>query len=95
MNQELEKSITDFASKVRPIYLLLEWDWHDKGVPTVEQIAKGIARHIENVEKEGLLESSSGGIFVRRSCEEESQLSFGIDIHGGSFFTTSKAQKYD
>lgn len=69
----LKKRVPEFATRVTPIFALLNWQWYETGVPTRDQIIKNLLGHIDKLGgKNKVTSSSSGGL--RASIKEDKSL---------------------
>ncbi len=59
----LREKVPDFALKVQHVYQLLEWEWHDRGVPTVQEVRDVLYGHIRDLDTKRM-SMSSGGLCV-------------------------------
>lgn len=84
---ELKEKIRKFAEDVHPIYVLLKWEWHYTGVPTVEQIEETLTRLIQDSVKDNNSGWQTGGLYVQKDVEIENEWSFGMEIYGKHFFS--------
>jgi len=80
MEDDLTLAIEKFASKVQPIYRLLNWEWDRTGVPNERQIAVVMDSLVRNLVKSGDQEIQGGGLFVRRRYGDNRCFEFGLLI---------------
>lgn len=88
MTDQLIYKIYKFAEKVQPIYSLIDWKWRNEGVPTVEQIVSTVKSLIIDASEHNYKTAATGGIFIRRDVEDETQWEFGMEIKGGFYFNS-------
>lgn len=67
----LRKKVPEFATRVVPIFVILNWKWWDTGVPTRTQIIEVITKHIDKLSEE-ICSSGSGGL--EAEIEEDKSL---------------------
>lgn len=65
----LRKKAPEFATRIAPIYAILNWQWYESGVPTRDRILRSLLEKIDKLgTKIGNMEitnTSSGGLKAR------------------------------
>lgn len=75
----LRKKAPEFATRVTPIYAILNWQWAFDGVPTRWQILKSLLKKIDKLGgKSGIISTSSGGL--KAAIEEDNTIKGGYLI---------------
>ncbi len=89
----LRQQPTIFAKKIAPVYKVLEWDWHDKGVPSEEEIKKRLQRMVKSfLEKPETTKYLGGGLYVQIEPEYDGpdnilnwEISLGFDCNASNW----------
>ena len=82
--ERLKGAAPEFATKIQPIYRLLNWTWQDEpNPPTGADIESTLLELIEHLLQENTLGSSTGGLSAWVEEEETGEISFGINFKVG------------
>jgi len=75
----LRGKVPEFARKVKPIYSLLEWEWGEDKVPTVEEIEEALYELIDGL-KDDETRLGTGGLYIGiDKADGQASLSMVID----------------
>lgn len=83
-NIKIKQIMNNFNfSKVHKVMTLIDWTWHDDGVPSIESLeitALRLLLEIINEKREGYISYSTGGFVVSKNINHESTLGYDLSL---------------